>query len=1435
MCILGWGMRLRARSHVTVALVPLLALALAAPAGAAEGGAPRADRATAKGADAPQQPSSGEAGADDALARAKRTGEPVEVLTMRSESADVFAQPDGSLEAREYLRPVRTRVGDEWKSVDTELVRTTDGGVAPMAVTNRTVFSGGGDGPMVRLSKAGRELSFDWPGKLPEPTLSGDTATYADVLPDVDLRLTASADGYQSLVVVKTPEAAQDERLAKLRLGLDATGLDVSETEAGGLAATDAGSGGTVFEAATPVMWDSSEGPQEGSPSSRAATSEAPPERGEPGAGDSGRLAPVGVEVGSDGEELLLTPDAEVLKGEETVYPVFIDPQWYSPRASAWTMASKYWSGSPQWKFNGKKDEGLGYCGWDYCAPHDTKRLFYRIPVSKFAGKSILSAEFVVRNTWSASCDKRSVELWQTKDISSSTTWNSQNASGFWTKQLASESFAHGHTNCSAKDAEFNVKSAVQSAANAKNSTMTFGLRAGSESDKYGWKRFSDKAFLRVKYNRPPPQVKMSQLAMEYGGSCKKPASAARVRTLGKIYANNITDPDGDPISVQFQAKWDAGDGKGLVARWSPARTTAKKSGSNFTVSLPSSIPVNKQIHWYVRSYDGAQYSPWSHAGDATGCYFVYDTSVPKAPSITSPEYPASDSENPEDAPYDGVGQYGSFTVKAADSDVVKYWYGVNMDPSSKNTLTTSKGAAQVAKVLPAEPGTHFFTAVAFDAAGNMSEPRTHLYRVKGGQPERATWQLDEAQGAGAGEGSTPDRLLTVHGEPEFGAEGAKGSAISLDGSDDYAQSDISVVDTDRGFTVSAWVKLSKTPSGTATVAMQPGNNRPGFELYYSSAYERWIFNQYESDSQDAKIIRAMAPQAGGVKVGEWQHLVGSYNGSERFIELYVDGQQVGQADLPSAWNARRGLVLGAASHNGKVGNFLPGAIDEVQIFDKRITANEVAKLARHERVGDPGRPATAVFEMEDTADSVATAKGLRGHGGVLPADYHGGVTTGAEGVAGKAARFNGTDAYGKVGKISGPHVNTSRSFAVMAWAKMDKTKPSKAAIIAAQAGRERPGFELYYSQTYDRWAFNQYSADSADAKVIRAMQPDNQKAASDTWVHLAGVHDVVVGTLTLYVNGVKAGTTPLDGAFYADQSMFIGAGQYGSAVGNHFPGSIDDVRLFDRPVSAEEVQQVFKQRPVVKARWKFEETSGTAPVTTPDDTGSGNALTLGGDAAITSDDFYIDEGALVLNGATAHAVTNHTPVDSSASFTVAAWVKASALTDKPLSLFQLEGTKTSAFGVRFLPDSRGADVGPGRWELTVTETDDAEAAHVSATHGNFSDAREWTHITVAYDGFNRSVRLYVDGLLDETVCQDDDGDGSADDSTCTETVPWAENALTFEAKSLSVGRPSASGTDQYFPGVIDDLWVFQSSLSERQVEQLAGSWFDVPTEVPQG
>ncbi|NJP97753.1 LamG domain-containing protein, partial [Nonomuraea sp. FMUSA5-5] len=332
-----------------------------------------------------------EASEDEAAVKAAHLGVPVEVAALRGESSDVFVTPDGQLEAREYLRPIRTRLSGTWQPIDTTLAATGDGMVAPKAATVGLGFSGGGDKPLVELSQAGRRLALSWPDPLPQPRLEGDTATYPDVLPGVDLRMTAQEDGYSQILVVKSAAAAADARLAGLRLGMAADGMTVKETATGGLSVTDNGSGGTVFEAAQPLMWDSSAGPAktprtDGQPGAGAGGLAA----GGLGAGESGKLAAVEVDVPAGGGELTLKPDLGVLRGPGTVYPVFIDPQWYTPKATAWTMASKYWASSPQWKFNGKPDAGLGYCGWEYCQPYDTKRLFYRLPTSRFAGKTIL-------------------------------------------------------------------------------------------------------------------------------------------------------------------------------------------------------------------------------------------------------------------------------------------------------------------------------------------------------------------------------------------------------------------------------------------------------------------------------------------------------------------------------------------------------------------------------------------------------------------------------------------------------------------------------------------------------------------------------------------------------------------------------------------------------------------------------------------------------------------------------------------------------------------------------------------------------------------------------------------------------------------------------------------------------------------------------------
>ncbi|MFD8718293.1 hypothetical protein ACFV2H_09785 [Streptomyces sp. NPDC059629] len=129
---------------------------------------------------------------EEALAAARRSGKNVEVLSLRGESSDTFATPGGHLEAREYLRPVRTRIDGTRRPVDTALAKAGDGMVAPKAATVGLEFSGGGTGrPLVRLERAGRTLELSWPGTVPAPALDGGTAVYRDILPDVDLRLGA--------------------------------------------------------------------------------------------------------------------------------------------------------------------------------------------------------------------------------------------------------------------------------------------------------------------------------------------------------------------------------------------------------------------------------------------------------------------------------------------------------------------------------------------------------------------------------------------------------------------------------------------------------------------------------------------------------------------------------------------------------------------------------------------------------------------------------------------------------------------------------------------------------------------------------------------------------------------------------------------------------------------------------------------------------------------------------------------------------------------------------------------------------------------------------------------------------------------------------------------------------------------------------------------
>ncbi|WP_377271638.1 hypothetical protein [Peterkaempfera sp. SMS 1(5)a] len=186
------------------------------------------------------------------------SGQPVTVDSLTDTGTVVTANPDGTLTRTVDSSPQRVKQNGTWVSIDTTLQAQGDGSLAPKAAATSVSFSGGGTDVMATLRDGADALGFTWPTTLPTPTVSGDTATYADVFPQVDLQLTADASGYSSILVVKTAEAANNPDLQNLTLGTQATNVTVTSTPDGGAQATDTASGAVVFHSDTATMWDSS-------------------------------------------------------------------------------------------------------------------------------------------------------------------------------------------------------------------------------------------------------------------------------------------------------------------------------------------------------------------------------------------------------------------------------------------------------------------------------------------------------------------------------------------------------------------------------------------------------------------------------------------------------------------------------------------------------------------------------------------------------------------------------------------------------------------------------------------------------------------------------------------------------------------------------------------------------------------------------------------------------------------------------------------------------------------------------------------------------------------------------------------------------------------------------------------------------------------------
>jgi len=1163
-----------------------------------------------------------------ALAQAKTTGKAVQVTSATTPSSTLAANPGGTLTLTTTSNPVRKRVDDEWLSLSATLRKNADGSVSPAVTTSGLRLSGGGSGPLAVMTDDGASLSLTAPFTLPAPSLSGDTATYLNVLPGVNLEVTANNQGgFSEVVEVKDASAAANPALKRLAFTTKTTGgITLRTDSAGNITAVTRG-GHAVFSAPAPHMWDSTAATNVRTMTDTATGQKIDARTGQPTSssavepGEAARTASIGVRLAKG--TLTLSPDASLLGGKNVTYPEYLDPTYAAgSEEQAWTTVNSVYGTQSYWKTSGLLQ--VGYDDWDAASVH-VARSFVReaIPASLYTA-TIYSSTVYFTDEYAPTCDTSlgdfGVQLWRTGGISDATTWDDQPG---WDNELAEKSFAYGYdSSCPAASVGFDITSEMETAASGEWSNITLGLRADSETDEYGWKQFSNTVTMTTTYDHAPSTPTV--LTTSPATTC----AASTPDTIGNgdvmLYAQ-VHDADGGTLDATFDATTTTG---GTTVKDATVDATA---GTTAALEIPQSTldtvadGSDTEISWNVKVSDGTLSSNTS-----TTCHFYFDPTYPGAPTIT------------QEASSYTIGTPETFDIAENSDGATPTDYYWQLNGASSQDVTASSGAATIS-VTPTR-GTNALTVTAVSAGGNIGDTATVVFD--------ATAPANAADGDMTGDGipdlvtpggsgtGLPSGLWLYDAETDsshIAGDGqviTSGTNIGVEGngiSGDYESSDFDGAQVTTGLFSDNGLQdtLVYYPSGTyaGQGAILDGNGDgsvlesedagntlaiPSSEfsnLDVNGDIPLQVADGYNADPNDnaayPDLITVSGDSTNGYYLDYYQ------NGGS--IGTYWNAVQLASTDTPDGtmdWNDW--TIATMADSSGNTDMFLYNASTGALYLWEYFTVDDTDGTASYTsyELSDDWNPGTvaelraadvtgtgpAVWAVTTsgtvtswTAADLTTSpavtedapQSLLGpeHEWRLGDGTSGEATSAADTGSGTALTLTGnsgttwdtSDLFDPAVMFNGTtgymHTSSQAVNTTSTFAVSAWVKPEAlSGIVLSEYGTDASCLRI--SLDGDYWRVATTESDSASATSDEATTGSTDTIRLGVWTHLTATYNSGSGRLTLYVNGIDAATVllpSLSSTWSSGCNTFaLGLWNNGGTLGGYFDGKIADVQVWN-------------------------------------------------------------------------------------------------------------------------------------------------------------------------------------------------------------------------------------------------------------------------------
>lgn len=184
---------------------------------------------------------------------------------------------------------------------------------------------------------------------------------------------------------------------------------------------------------------------------------------------------------------------------------------------------------------------------------------------------------------------------------------------------------------------------------------------------------------------------------------------------------------------------------------------------------------------------------------------------------------------------------------------------------------------------------------------------------------------------------------------------------------------------------------------------------------------------------------------------------------------------------------------------------------------------------------------------------------------------YNNGALRGVSGQQGIALLFDGND-YVNMGDLKDLDFSAEDSFTLTAWVKLDEQVKNYAAILGKADDQCLNGYMLRHNTDGQLSMRIVGQSNSEDSHAIA-----QQDYRDGQWHQLAGVINRADQTNTVYVDGVQRNQVKIEKEIALSNNSHFNLG--GLDKGNvPFKGLIDEVRIYQRALSGEEIQDLYQE-----------------------------------------------------------------------------------------------------------------------------------------------------------------------------------------------------------------------------------------------------------------